>query len=44
MKEYLKKNINTILAIFIIIQPILDIITGICVNSLKIDITFWSHY
>ncbi len=40
MKEYLKKNINTILAIFIIIQPILDIITGICVNSLKIDITF----
>lgn len=39
MNEYIKKNINRIIGIFLILQPILDILTGICVNTLKIDIT-----
>lgn len=39
MNEYIKKNINRIIAIFLLLQPILDILTGICVNTLKLDIT-----
>ena len=40
MNEKIKKNYNVIIAICLILQPILDIITGICVNTLKVDITF----
>lgn len=39
MNEYLKKNINRIIGIFLILQPVLDILTGICVNTFKLDIT-----
>ena len=39
MNKFLKENINKILSIFILLQPILDLITGICVNLLNINIT-----
>lgn len=39
MKNYLKKNINIIISIFILIQPILDIITGIFLHILNINLT-----
>lgn len=39
MKEKIKNNISNIIAIFILLQPFLDLLTGICVNTLKIDIT-----
>jgi len=39
MKDYIKKNINTIIALFILIQPFLDLITGICIHTLKINLT-----
>ena len=39
MHEYLKKNISKIITIFILIQPILDLITGLCVNLLDFNIT-----
>ena len=40
MNKIIKNNFNTILIILLLLQPILDIITGICVNTLKVDITF----
>ena len=39
MNEWIKKNINIIIALFLLFQPILDLLTGICVNTLNIDIT-----
>lgn len=39
MNEYIKKNINRIIGIFLILQPVLDILTGICVNTFKMNIT-----
>lgn len=42
MKKQFEKNIGKILNIFIIIQPILDAITGICINYLNINTTFSS--
>ena len=39
MNEKIKNNINLIIKIFILSQPILDVLTGICVNTLKLDIT-----
>ena len=39
MKDKIKNNFSNIIAIFILLQPILDLLTGICVNTLKIDIT-----
>ena len=39
MNNYIKKYFNKILIIFILLQPILDLITGICVNLLNINIT-----
>ena len=39
MKNYLKKNINIIISIFILLQPILDIITGIFLHILNINLT-----
>ena len=40
MKEKIKNNMSIILSIFLILQPVLDLITGICVNTLNLDITF----
>ena len=39
MNKYLEKNISKIIIIFILIQPILDLITGLCVNLLDFNIT-----
>lgn len=39
MNKYLEKNISKIISIFILLQPILDLITGLCVNLLDFNIT-----
>lgn len=39
MDKYIKENINRIIGIFLILQPILDLLTGVCVNTLKLNIT-----
>ena len=39
MSNYIKKNINNIISIFILIGPILDLLTGICIHTLKINLT-----
>lgn len=39
MNEYIKKNLSKLLSIFILLQPILDLVTGLCVNVLKVNIT-----
>ena len=39
MHKLIKQNLNIILVLFILLQPILDLITGICVNLLNLNIT-----
>ena len=39
MNTFIKKNINIIIAIFLIIQPILDLLTGLCLHLLNINLT-----
>ena len=39
MEKYIKKNINVLIAIFLLLQPILDLLTGVCVNTLHLSIT-----
>lgn len=39
MEKLIKKNINNILIIFLLLQPILDLITGICIHLLEINLT-----
>ena len=39
MHKFIKQNLNIILVLFILLQPILDLITGICVNLLNLNIT-----
>lgn len=39
MENYIKKNINSIISIFILIGPILDFLTGICIHTLNISFT-----
>ena len=39
MKNFIKKNINIIIAIFILIQPFLDLLTGIFIHSFNINLT-----
>jgi len=39
MDSYIKKNINIIIAIFILLQPILDLLTGLCLHLLNINLT-----
>ena len=39
MEKFIKKNINIIVAVFLILQPFLDLITGICIHTLKINFT-----
>jgi len=39
MKKYIKKNISNIISIFLLISPILDLLTGVCIHTLKINFT-----
>lgn len=39
MNTWIKKNFNTLLIIFILLQPILDLITGLGIHIWKVDIT-----
>ena len=39
MENWMKKNISKVIAIFILLQPILDLLTGVCVNTLHWNIT-----
>ena len=39
MEKWFEKNINMIIALFILLQPILDLLTGVCVNTLHWNIT-----
>lgn len=39
MEKIIKNNINKIISIFILISPILDLLTGICIHTLKINLT-----
>lgn len=39
MQEWMNKNINKIVAIFLLLQPILDLLTGVCVNTFHMNIT-----
>ena len=39
MDKFIKNNINKIVAVFLILQPFLDVITGICIHTLKINFT-----
>lgn len=40
MKKIIKDNLNKILVIFILLQPILDLITGLCIHLFNINLTF----
>jgi len=39
MSEFLKKNVNLFLGIFLVLQPILDLLTGLCLHLLNINLT-----
>lgn len=39
MEKFIKKNINIIIGVFILIQPLLDLLTGLCIHTLKINFT-----
>lgn len=39
MNDFIKKNISIIIAIFVLLGPILDLITGLCLHSLGINLT-----
>lgn len=39
MNKYLKNNISLLLKIFLYLQPIIDIITGVMINCLNINLT-----
>ena len=39
MNDFIKKNISIIIAIFVLIGPILDLITGVCLHSLGVNLT-----
>lgn len=39
MNNFIKKNINLILCIFILLQPVLDLITGVGIHLLKSQVT-----
>ncbi len=40
MNSLIKKNLNIIISIFIILQPIFDLITGLCLQTWNINFTF----
>ena len=39
MNDFIKKNISTIIAVFVLLGPILDLITGVCLHALGINLT-----
>lgn len=39
MNKFIKQNFDKIISIFILLQPILDLLTGLCVNLLEVNIT-----
>ena len=39
MNNFIRKNINIIIVLFILIQPILDLLTGLCLHLLNINLT-----
>ena len=39
MEKFIKKNINIIISIFILIGPIIDLLTGVSIHTLKINLT-----
>ena len=39
MNNFIKKNINKIITIFLLLGPILDLLTGICLHYFKINLT-----
>ena len=39
MKTYVKKNINTILGVFLLLGPLLDLLTGLSLHLLKVNLT-----
>ena len=39
MNDFIKKNISIIIAIFVLLGPILDLITGLCLHTLGINLT-----
>ena len=40
MNTWIKKNFNTLLVIFLLLQPILDLITGLGLHIWEVNITF----
>ncbi len=39
MEKFMKKNLSQIISIFILLSPIIDVLTGICINTLNINFT-----
>ena len=39
MNDYFKKNINKIIGVFLLLQPFLDLLTGICIHRFNLNIT-----
>ena len=39
MEQTIKKNINLLISIFLLISPFIDVLTGICLHYFKINIT-----
>lgn len=39
MSKTIKNNLSKIISIFILIQPILDLITGICLHEFNLNLT-----
>lgn len=39
MNNFIKKNINIIVAIFLLLSPVLDLLTGLCIHTFKINFT-----
>ncbi len=39
MNKWIEKNFNKIIALFLIMQPILDMLTGVCINTFHWSIT-----
>ena len=39
MNKFLKNNLSKIISIFILLQPIIDLITGLCINLFNFNFT-----
>lgn len=39
MSKYIKNNISSIIATFLLMQPFIDLLTGICIHTLNINFT-----